>query len=152
MKKYISLLIIGLLFCANVHAQQDESPNELFDVMEQLQKELFQNLQSIEADSLGYQLYFDTLMVQDFGDFFGPLDGNSGNPSIDSEAFEQLFKQMEEQLSQMNEEDWNQMGQLFENFGLMPFGSIQQVDPQEDNGSENLPKKKDGTKRKIYKM
>lgn len=151
MKKIIPILILCFSINLSLNAQQQNEFDQLFKEMERMQQEMFQQFGAMNPDSMGFQLFFDTLMVQDFGDIFGDFEQDGMQP-LDSKTFEGLFEQMQEQLSQMDQSDWDQFSKLFDNFGMMPAFPPQHIDPQQDNGVEALPKKKDGSKRKIYKM
>jgi len=142
MRNLILIILFTLASSASLSAQN--SFDELVKEMEQIQQELFKELEQMDLSDQDFQFFSDTIVHH-----FGDLDMNSlFQEELDPALLEGMFKQMEEQLSQMDQQDWSELEHLFK--------SLEQafpIKPSSPNQSpQDQPVKKKEKKRKTYRM
>ena len=149
MKKVILALVI---FFSSLHlAPAQQSFDDMVKSMEELQKEMLKQFGQMDIDSPGFQFFLDTIITQDFGGLNFDLNDGMFEP-LDPSVFDDLFQEIQEQLSQMDEQDWNEIEKLFKGFEhILPLRPMP-GDSEDLTQPEDRPASPSKKKRKIYKM
>ncbi len=149
MKKLIIALTL-IISCTQLSTAQ-QSIDDMIKEMEQLQKEMFKQFEHLDLNSQGFQFFMDTIITQDLGDLNFGLNDRFFEP-MDPALLQDMFKQMEEQLSEMNGEDWEDLEEILRGFGQVLPNQAKPPKMEDDTLPKDKPAKNDKKKKKIYKI
>jgi hypothetical protein len=144
MKKLILSLAL-LAITMNLSAQYNQE--EMLKEMQKMQEEMMKRFENLEFDFGDSQLFIDTFFVKEF-DSFGnsiPMEPYSGDLT-------ELMEMLQQQMKQMESEDWAELEKLFESFGKFSpmIPTPEKLD--EFKKEEGDIKEKSNKKRKSYTL
>ncbi len=150
------ILLSAIILLSSFQLVTAQNPMEdMVKEMEVLQKEMLKQMEQLNLNGDGFQFFLDTIITQNFGDLDIDINENYLN-QLDPALFDDMFKEMQKQLSQIDEDDWAQLEQMLKGLeGILPMGPVTPNDRNTPKGAtpeKDKPAKKGEKKRKTYKM